>query len=130
MFALPNIRTEVSKEKPMNDLNSIDRTEMHNTGAGQTNLFGYTMDMSLAYTDTSSSKNQQGKERKIPQNYDEAFANLRYISSDNSGSNNKYYNGQQLKQIARNLGIKDTGGKKSQAEVLINAILERYGRVD
>jgi len=129
MFILPNIVTIVSKEKPMDILSSIDRSEI-NTGTGQTNLFGYAMNTSLAFTVTSASRKQQGKERRIPQNYDEAYANLRFISSDNSGSNNQYYNGTQLKLIARNLGIKDTGGKKSQAEVLINAILERYGRND
>lgn len=130
MFRFPDIVTVVSAERPGDVLDAIDRSQI-NTGMTQTTLFGFSMDVNLTEINlTRRMMNQKGEERPVPSNYDEAYASLRFISGSNSGANNRYFDLKDLKKIAENLRLKVTGDKKSQADIIIQAILKRHGRDD
>ena len=125
IFQLPQIKTIIVSKPGSTEISSVDRSVLMPTS----NLdAGYNLDFNLSEVEFGLGAGAKGKARKLPMSYKEAFAVLNLIEAGHTGKNNNYFDGDQLKTIAHNLGLKRTSDKESQAKVIRDAVLAHFSR--
>lgn len=68
--------------------------------------------------------------KRLPRNYREAYDNFWRISVEPKPFDTDYYNGKELRQIAKSLGLEVTLNRERQASILINALSKMFNRSD
>ena len=129
MFALPKIKTQVAEVAAPDALDTIDRSSVRSAaGEAGSEDFGVLMDLNEIEIQPTRGEGAGG--RPLPKNFQELHLVIDRVKPGTTGSNNKFFKGGELYQIARNLGLQAVNNKAAQAQIIIDAHDQLYGHKD
>lgn len=123
---LPSVQT-IIKKIPISDepLPVIDYAQKEPPASAAVGVHPVEIGIELSVEDTESPPARQIGER-LPQTLEEAYENLDLIKAQRTGSRNRTYNANQLRQIAKNLDLPSTGNKDVLANRIRDKVMEFY----